>query len=352
MLYNVVVVAYFKYHGVTMNTNKKEILIYRSPDGRFSLEVNLKGETVWLMQKQVALLFNAERSVITKHINNILKTKELEKDAVCAKIAHTAEDGKTYQSLFYNLDMILSVGYRINSKRGTQFRIWATQILKEHLLQGYTINEHRLREQHSKLVELEKTVHLMGKLIDGRMLGQNEADGLLRVITDFAHGLAVLDQYDHQQLSIDTVTEQTVFILEYDVAREAIDRMRNQMYSSNYNPGLFGIEKDNSFKSSLAAIYQTFGGKDLYPSIEERAAHLLYFIVKNHSFSDGNKRIGASLFLWFLDANRLLYMPDGRKRIGDNALVALTLLIAESNPSDKETIIKVIVNLINRKNLS
>lgn len=252
---------------------------------------------------------------------------------------------------YYNLDVIISVGYRVNSKRGTQFRIWATQVLKDHLLRGYSLNEKKLREQNARLAELQETVNLMGRVIQGRKLAQAEAAGLLHVITDYSYALSLLDQFDHQELAIRNISKKKPFTITYEDARKAIDLLARQTFTIGTPSGLFGKEKDKSFKSSLGAIYQTFGGRELYPSIEEKAAHLLYFIVKNHSFIDGNKRIGAFVFIWFLDANGTLYSRDRKKRIGDNALVALTLMIAESKPRDKDIIIKVIVNLINKDNV-
>ena len=248
---------------------------------------------------------------------------------------------------YYNLDLILSVGYRVNSKRGTQFRIWATQVLRDHLLKGYTVNEQRLRVQVARLKELQETVDLLGRVIQERQLTGGEAEGLLKVVTDYSLALSLLDQYDHQQLTIRDTTSPTSFGLTYETAKGAIAKMAAQAGMG----GLFGQEKDESFKSSIGTIYQTFGGQELYPSIEEKAAHLLYFVIKNHSFVDGNKRIAAFLFVWFLDTNRILYRQDGTKRLADNALVALTLLIAESKPRDKDILVKVLVNLINRGNV-
>ena len=252
---------------------------------------------------------------------------------------------------FYNLDVIISVGYRVKSQRGTQFRIWASQVLKDHILKGYSINEKRLQEQNARLLELQKTVGLLQRVMEGRELARDEATGLLQVITDYSYALSLLDQYDHQQLKIRRTTKKIPFALTYEAARRAIDKLGEQSRKKGQSVALFGREKDQSFKGSLGAIYQTFDGKEVYPSIEEKAAHLLYFVIKNHSFIDGNKRIGAFLFIWFLDAGGILYAEDGRKRIGDNALVALTLMIAESRPEDKDIITKVIVNLINRDNI-
>ncbi|MBW2608898.1 MAG: virulence protein RhuM/Fic/DOC family protein [Deltaproteobacteria bacterium] len=331
---------------------KGEIVIFKPKNGKGGLEVRLEQETVWLSQQQMADLFQTERSVITKHINNILKSQELQKKSVCAKFAHTAKDGKTYQVNFYNLDMIISAGYRVNSKRGTQFRIWATQILKDYLVKGYSVNEKRLKGQNTRLLELQKTVNLMGRLLKNKELDKYESAGLLKVITDYSYALTILDQYDHQNLEIKKTTRKKEFILTYEKAINAVYQLNRQFCTNEEASDLFGKEKDKSFNGSLGAIYQTFDGKPLYSSIEEKAAHLLYFVTKNHSFVDGNKRIAAFLFIWYLDSNGLLYSRDGKKRIGDNALVALTLMIAESNPKDKEIIIKVIVNLINKENYS
>ncbi len=326
-----------------------EVILYQAKDGRTNLEVRLEQDTVWLTQAQMANLFDTERSVITKHINNILKSKELDRNSVCAKFAHAAADGKNYATQFYTLDMIISVGYRVNSKRGTQFRVWATQVLRDHILQGYTLNEQRLKAEVSRLSELHNAVDVMRRILAEKAVSGDEAQGLLKVITDYALALRLLDQYDHQQLRFHGTTETTRFVLTYETAMDAISRMQQTM--GELTGGLFGREKDKGLAAAIGAVNQTFGGRDVYPSIEEKAAHLLYFVVKNHAFVDGNKRIAAFLFIWYLDSNRILYRADGGKRLADNALVALTLLIAESKPVEKDIICKVIVNLINRENL-
>jgi prophage maintenance system killer protein len=272
----------------------------------------------------------------------------LDGGSVVAIFATTAADGKTYQVEHFSLDAVLSVGYRVNSRRGTEFRIWATSVLRDYILKGYTLNEKRLQAQVARLSELQAAVDLMGRLIGERAITGTEAEGLLRVITDYSLALRLLDQYDHQQLRIHGVTEAGPFVLTCKAARAAIARMAQS--SGPLAGGIFGHEKDKGLESAIGAIYQTFEGRDLYPSLEEKAAHLLYFVIKNHAFVDGNKRIGAFLFIWFLDANGLLYRKDGAKRLADNALVALTILISESRPADKETICKIIVNLINREN--
>ena len=325
------------------------IIIYQTADGQTSIDVKLEQETIWLTQYQMTTLFETDRSSLTKHIKNIYQSEELSREATCAKIAQVQKEGKRTIKRnidHYNLDMIISVGYRVNSKRGTQFRIWANRILKEYLVKGYAINEKRLKEQSSKLEELKQTVKLLDNVLQSQSLNSNEATGLLKVITDYTYALDVLDKYDHQQIKVGPVTKKTGFRITYKEAMNAITELKNKFGGSV----LFGNEKDESFKSSLAAIYQTFDGKELYPAVEEKAAHLLYFVVKNHSFSDGNKRIAAFLFVWFLERNKLLYKEDGSRRLADNALVALTLMIAESKPEEMDTIIKVVVNLINRNN--
>jgi len=299
-------------------------------------------------------LFHRDKSVISRHIRNIFKEDELEKRSTVANFATVQTEGSrsVERSIeFYNLDVIISVGYRVNSKRGTQFRIWATQVLKDHLIKGYSINEKRLREQNIRLAELQKTVNLMSRVIKGRELEKAEAAGLLNVITNYSYALNLLDQYDHQSLKIRKTTKKKQPVITYEKSRKAIDTLVKQSRKKGQPSELFGKEKDKSFKGSLGAIYQTFDGKEVYPSIEEKAAHLLYFVVKNHSFVDGNKRIGAFLFIWFLDINGILYTLDGKKRLGDNALVALTLVIAESRPKDKDMIIRVVINLINKENI-
>ncbi|NLN84271.1 MAG: cytochrome C biogenesis protein CycH [Firmicutes bacterium] len=325
--------------------NENEIIIYTTEDGKETFEVNLKEETVWLSLNQISKLFERDKSVISRHIRNIFKTEELSRKSVVAKIATTATDGKVYKVDYYNLDLIISVGYRVNSKRGTQFRIWATNVLKNHLIQGYTINQKRLQENQAKIKELQETSRMVERLLLQKNLESTEATGLLQVILDYQKALHLLDEYDYQELEIKEVTTHEKFKLTHEKARKELSKLKG-----HFTSGLFGLEKDQSFASSIGAIYQSFDGKEVYPSIEEKAAHLLYFVVKNHSFVDGNKRIAASLFLWFLNENGILYKEDGSKRIADNALVALTLLIAESLSEEKDIMIKVIVNLINKEN--
>lgn len=323
-----------------------DIRIYQLEDGRTEINVQLDNETVWLNMNQMVELFERDKSVVSRHISNIFKEKELERKSVVAKNATTASDGKTYQVDYYNLDVIISVGYRIKSQRGTQFRIWANQIIREYLIKGYSINEKRLSQQNEQLKELQESVKILGDVLNYKVLTNDESIGLLKIISDYAYALEILDQYDYQRLEIKDITEKELFQLTYDEAIKQITAVK----MTHGNSGLFGREKDDSFKSSISTIYQTFNGIDLYPSIEEKAANLLYFITKNHSFSDGNKRIAAFLFIYFLEKNGILYDSIGNKRIADNTLVALTLMIAVSKPDEKDTMVKVIVNLINRNN--
>ncbi|PTX18024.1 Fic/DOC family protein [Pontibacter mucosus] len=323
-----------------------EVFIYETEAGQAAIDVILQQETVWLTLNQLSELFGRDKSVVSRHLKNIFQSEELIRDAVVANFATTASDGKTYQVDYYNLDVIISVGYRVNSKRGTQFRIWATNVLRRHLVEGYTLNEKRLKEQAQKYNDLKQTVKLLQNVIQRKELTGDESAGLLQVISDYTYALDVLDDYDHQRLTITGTHRQELFRITYKSAIAAIHTLKEKFGGSE----LFGREKDESFQSSINTIYQSFGGEDLYPSTEEKAANLLYFVVKNHSFSDGNKRIAAFLFVWFMEKNQLLYDAEGRKRIADNALVALTLLIAESDPTEKDMMIKVIVNLINQQN--
>ena len=327
-----------------MELNDK-IVIYRTADGQTTVDVRMDGDTVWLSQAQMAELFQKDRTVIGRHINNIYKEHELERETTCANFAHMGKDAdQTYQTVLYNLDVIISVGYRVKSQRGTQFRIWANKVLKEYLVKGYAINK-TLTEQ--RYVELKQLVSVLGRTVKAQeSLASDEAFGLVEVVADYAYALDTLDKYDYQQLAVEQTTNEEKFHATYEGAMQAIENLKAKFGGSEW----FGNEKDDSFKSSIGQIYQTFGGQDLYPSVEEKAAMLLYLVTKNHSFSDGNKRIAATLFLWFMAGNGILYNLDGTKRIADNTLVALTLMIAESRTEEKDVMVKVVVNLINRNN--
>ena len=327
------------------NVNDK-IIIYQTADGVTNLEVKMDKDTVWLTQAQMAELFQKDRTVIGRHINNVYKEKELDRDTTCAKFAHMGTDAdQTYYSTLYNLDVIISVGYRVKSQRGTQFRIWANRVLKDYLVKGYAVNERIHKEQ---IGELRQLVGMLGRTIQNQpLLSNDETNALFDVVVDYTYALNTLDSYDYQRLTVSDTTSEAAFHATYDNAMQAILSLKERFGES----ALFGNEKDDSFKSSIGQIYQTFDGVELYPSTEEKAAMLLYLVTKNHSFSDGNKRIAATLFLWFLNNNRILYREDGSKRIADNTLVALTLMIAESRPEEKDVMVKVVVNLINKNNL-
>lgn len=333
----------------TMEQNNSSVILYTTEDGKTQLDVKLENETVWLNRQQLSVLFGRDIKTIGKHINNALK-EELAGEVVVAKFAtttrHGAMEGKTQTQLteFYNLEMITSIGYRVKSKRGIQFRKWANSVLKQYLIQGYAINQQRLDHYN----ELKDVVRLMSRALSLQEKVTNEEyDGLIHVVRDYVYALDTLDHYDYQELTIDkTSIIDEPFHATYENAMQAINVLRDKFGGS----ALFAHEKDESFHSSIGQIYQTFDGEELYPSVEEKAAMLLYLVVKNHSFSDGNKRIAAMLFLWFLDNNHILYAHDGHKRIADNTLVALTLMIAESRPDEKDVMVKVVVNLINQNN--
>ena len=324
---------------------QNQIVIYQTEDGQTQIDVRLENDAVWLTQAQMAELFGIKRPAITKHLKNIYLSEELDEASTCSILEHMGNEGKqTYNTRYYNLDAILSVGYRVNSKNATRFRQWANRILKQYLVKGYAINERIRKEQ---IGELRQLVQVVGRTITNQELpNTTESQDLLNVVVDYTYALDTLDNYDYERLTIDKTTKQEPFHATYENAMEAINGLREKFGGS----ALFGNEKDDSFKSSIGQIYQTFGGEELYPSVEEKAAMLLYLVTKNHSFSDGNKRIAATLFLWFLNNNGILYRPDGSKRLADNTLVALTLMIAESKTEEKDVMVKVVVNLINQKN--
>ena len=326
-----------------MEENK--IVIYQTEDGQMQIDVRLENETVWLTQQQIAELFGTQRPAITKHLKNIYASEELDENSTCSILEHMGNEGKrTYSTKYYNLDAILSVGYRVNSKNATRFRQWANNVLKQYLIKGYAVNERIRKEQ---IGELRQLVGLLGRTIQNQpVLSDDETSALFEVVTDYSYALDTLDNYDYERLSITKTTKEEPFHATYENAMESINGLREKFGGSV----LFGNEKDDSFKSSIGQIYQTFAGEELYPSVEEKAAMLLYLVTKNHSFSDGNKRIAATLFLWFLNNNHILYYHDGSKRIADSTLVALTLMIAESRTEEKDIMVKVVVNLINQQN--
>lgn len=327
-----------------------QIIIYQTADNQTQIDVRMENDTVWLTQAQMADLFQKDRTVISRHIRNVFKEGELDESLVCAKFALPKKYGrrKGYmqeaETTIYNLDVIISVGYRVKSQRGVQFRQWANRVLKQYLIKGYAINE-RLR--HEQISELRQLVQVVSRTLQHREQENTiETQDLLDVVVDYTYALDTLDNYDYERLTIDQTTKVASFHATYENTMEQIQRLRDKFGASI----LFGNEKDDSFRSSIGQIYQTFGGEELYPSVEEKAAMLLYLVTKNHSFSDGNKRIAATLFLWFLNNNHLLYHSDGSKRIADSTLVALTLMIAESKTEEKDMMVKVVVNLINQRN--
>ena len=322
-----------------------KIVIYRTSDGQTSVSVRMDGDTVWLSQAQMAELFQKDRTVIGRHISNIYKEHELERETTCANFAHMGKEAdQTYQTTLYNLDVVISVGYRVKSQRGTQFRIWANKVLNDYLVKGYAVNKALTEQRYS---ELKQLVAVLGRTVKSQeALTSKDALDLIEVVSNYTYALDILDRYDYQQLSIEQTTSEEKFHATYEGAMNVIRELKAKFGGSKW----FANEKDDSFKSSIGQIYQTFDGHDLYPSVEEKAAMLLYLVTKNHSFTDGNKRIAATLFLWFMAENGILYNPDGTKRIADNTLVALTLMIAESRTEEKDTMVKVLVNLINRNN--
>ena len=321
--------------------NNNQIIIYQTADNKTQIDVRLENETVWLTTHQMAMLFDREESNIRRHVINVFKEGELEKEN---NVHFLHVNGVKKPVPFYNLDVIISVGYRVKSQRGVQFRQWANRVLKQYLIKGYAINE---RLHHEQISELRQLVQVVGRTLQHREQGNTiETQDLLDVVVDYTYALDTLDNYDYERLTIDKTTKVAAFHATYENAMEQIQRLRDKFGASV----LFGNEKDDSFKSSIGQIYQTFDGDELYPSVEEKAAMLLYLVTKNHSFSDGNKRIAATLFLWFLNNNKILYNSDGSKRIADSTLVALTLMIAESKTEEKDVMVKVVVNLINQRN--
>ncbi len=336
------------YGNIPITTDESSIEIYHSEDGQISLNVKFQGDTVWLSRQQMAELFERDYKTIAKHIANALR-EELEGMSVVAKFATPKKYGRhtgitqTQMVDYYNLEMVTSVGFRVKSKRGVEFRKWASSVLKQYLIKGYAINNNLTAQKYNELSHL---VNVLARTIEYPELTADHSRELLKVVSDYTYALDTLDRYDYQSLTVQHTTRPDSFRITYENAKEAIGTLKGKYGGSE----IFANEKDDSFRSSVGQIYQTFDGCELYPSIEEKAAMLLYLVVKNHSFTDGNKRIAAMLFLWFLDKNGILYGTAGDKRIADNTLVALTLMIAESRMEEKDLMVKVVVNLINKDN--
>ena len=329
-----------------MNQEKTrgEIIIYQTLEGENKIEVKMEEETVWLNQTQIAELFGIERSVVAKHLNNTFKTKELNQNSVCAKIAQTGTDSKTYQVIHYNLDAIISVGYRTNSLKATQFRIWANSILKDYLTKGFAINKKLLEEQNEKLKDIQEAIKFINDKKDFELLKGREKE-LIYLIQEFANSFSILHDYDEEKLELSDKGK-TTFTLTYDGTKQVIADFKEKLAQRGEAGSLMGSEIGDKFKSVVGTIYQTFDSIDLYSSLEEKAANLLYLTIKDHPFSDGNKRIGSLLFVYFLSKNNYLHKESGEKKINDNTLVAIALLVAVSDPRDKETMIKIISNLL------
>ncbi len=334
---------------VKENEKRGEIVIYTLKKGSVDLKVKLENETIWLTQSQIAELFDVSISTINEHLKNIFNSKELDKNSVIRKFLITAKDGKNYKTNLYNLDVIVSVGYRVNSKRATQFRIWATNILKKYLIEGYAVNQKRILSLKEKqLKDLSKTLSIAKKTAEKKLLSSGEAIELLKIISDYANSWEILEKYDKGELKKEIIKDKKdKWILEYDFSKKAVDKLKKDLISKKQASELFGKEREEgSLEKIVGAIYQSYGGKSLYSNIKEKASHLFYFVIKDHPFIDGNKRSASLLFILFLSKNNLLFRKNGEKTMGDSALVALALLVAESNPKDKEIMINLIINLI------
>jgi len=319
-----------------------DIVIYE--DGKVELKTTVENESIWLSQAQMGELFGKSKKTISEHIGNIFKEGELEKNSVVRNFRITASDGKEYSVMHYNLDVIISVGYRVKSKQGTKFRIWATNILKEYLIKGYALNQKRLQQQ--KLEELNQTIELIKQGLQNQEFSITEAKGFVEIVGNYAKSWALLQGYDEQSLEEVAQTKEEKFILDYDEAKEAIAELKKTLIAKGEATELFGQEKAGELKGNLLNIYQSFGGVELLPSVENKAANLLYYIIKGHPFNDGNKRIGAYLFILFLHKNGILHKPNGEPKINDNALASIALLVAQSDPIQKEIIIKLVMNML------
>ena len=323
------------------NFKKEKIIIYKTSKNEFDLKVRFENETVWLTQAEIGELFGKDRTVITKHIKNIFTDKEINFKSNVQKM-HIANSDKPVE--FYSLDVILAIGYRTNSARAIHFRIWATSVLKKYLLQGYAINEKRLLEAREKFQELQTTISFLQEKSKKELLSR-QAGEILNLLSDYSKTLTILEQYDKGQLK-ESKGGKTKFVLKYDDCLKIIAELKKELIAKKEASDLFGNERDGSFEGIIKGLYQSFGGKELYPSIEDKASHLLYFIIKDHPFSDGNKRSAAFLFVYFLDKTNFLFKKSGERKINDNALAALALLVAESDPKEKETMVKIIKNLL------
>ena len=341
-----------KPNKINLSSQENSIEIYQTKDGSPQIEIKFDNETLWMNQKQIAKVFGTKIPAINKHINNIINEGELKPEATISILEIVQKEGKrevTRKVDFYNLDMIISVGYRVNSSKATQFRIWATQRLKDYLIKGFAINENRIKEYQENLVELRKTIKLIQDSVELKELSALESKGFLSIITNYTQSFILLNQFDSDSLNLQKLDKNITYEIAYEEAFEAINELKKQLIKKKEASEIFGNQKDQSFAGILGNITQSFSGKYLYKTIEEQASHLLYFVIKNHPFSDGNKRIGAFLFIWFLAKNKHSLKKSGELKINDNGLVALALLVAQSNPKEKEVMIKLIINLINEQ---
>ena len=331
----------------TSEIKRGDIIIYKTAKNEVDLSVRLEKETIWLTQKQIATLFGKGVPTINEHIKSIFKEGELRENSVIRKSRITASDGKMYSTNFYNLDVVLSVGYRVNSKRATQFRIWATKTLRQYLVKGYAINEKRLVEAREKFKELQVAIRFLEEKSKKELL-TGQGGEVLSLLASYAKTLTLLDEYDNGKIR-ETKGVKSKFVLTYENCARVIEELKKELSAKGEAGELFGQERGGSFEGIINGLYQTFGGKELYSTIEDKASHILYLIIKDHPFSDGNKRSGAFLFVYFLDKSEYLYRQSGERKISDTALTALALLIAESDPKEKEVMVKIIKNLISEK---
>ena len=331
--------------------NKGTIVIYESESGKPDIQITVDNETLWLSQRQIADLFDKDSDTVGLHIKNIFAESELDESATTEFFSVVQQEGGRMVNRrikYHNLDVILSVGYRVSSKQGTKFRIWANRGLKEHLIQGYSLNQNRLRQYNQNLLELGQLVASLQKTGSTDELRLNEAKGLLDIIAGYTRSFVLLNQFDSSRLETQFLSDEITYEIIYDDARNAIEQLKQELMARQEATELFGKQRDDSFQGILGNVVQSFDGQYLYPTIEEQAANLLYFIIKNHPFADGNKRIGAFLFIWFLEKNQHRFKRSGELKINDNALVALALLVAQSDPASKELMVKLIINLINQ----
>ncbi|MDP3962391.1 MAG: virulence protein RhuM/Fic/DOC family protein [bacterium] len=328
------------------NETQNKIIIYTDKHGNVEFKADVEKETIWATQTQIAEIFDIDRTVATKHINSILKDEEVSQKSNVQKM-HIPNSCSDKPTSLYSLDIILAVGYRTNSKKAIQFRQWATKTLRQYIIDGIAVNIDRIKQLPDKILnDLDEKIKFIQQTVQKRELNREEVDGLLSVIKSYAHSWQLLKKYDEGELKLQRSKNKERERFSYEFVRPAIDQLKTSLMEKEEATDIFGNERDESFKGILGNIYQTFGGKELYASLEEKAAHLLYFTIKDHPFSDGNKRIGSFLFVYFLDENKLLYRPDGEKKINDNTLVAMALLIAESDPKDKEVMVVLVTNLL------